>query len=313
MGDVVNFKDVKTEKEAKEVTQAAFVELEEKPNIFEAISKEFSELSPGLGGYDVLAAILALEDDQFALMAPIFLEELEKSCNNVNDKMVLAQALNAAGLKVEDLQQEFMEISQSIEKEMTDMPRAKVDFLKQILAITYNAISDTRGIAKRIIEVPVEYCREGAKTPIYATAGSAALDIYSPEEYNIAPGETVIVKTGLKVALPLGYALLVHPRSGLSVKTQLRVPNSIGLIDSDYRDEIGIILQNIEPKIKDITIDENGKVTSIEYGSVITIGKGERIAQMRLVEVPKMMLYEVESVANIGENRGGGFGSTGMK
>ena len=84
-----------------------------------------------------------------------------------------------------------------------------------------------------------------------------------------------------------------------------------------YRDEYGIIVENIEPPIKDIDYEfsDNGeiKITSILHGAPIHIGKGERIGQLRLVEVPKACFKEVESVSLIGEDREGGFGSTGTK
>ena len=138
---------------------------------------------------------------------------------------------------------------------------------------------------------------------------------YAPEEYVINPGETVIIPCDIKVALPYGYAFLIHPRSGLSAKSKLRVANSIGLVDSQYKGVIGVIVENIEPRIKDITAnyDEDGKlvVDSILYGSPHVIGKGERFAQMRLVEVPTVQFTQVESVDGIGDDRGGGFGSSG--
>ena len=100
----------------------------------------------------------------------------------------------------------------------------------------------------------------------------------------------------------------------------MRVANAPGTVDAGYRDEIGIIVENVEPPIKDITYEEifnedgtieSLKVTSILYGSSYTIGKGQKFAQLVLSEVPKAVLYEVEKVGEIGEDRGGGFGSTG--
>ena len=142
------------------------------------------------------------------------------------------------------------------------------------------------------------------------------MDLYSPEEYTIYPGETKIIPTGIKCALPKGYAFLIQPRSGMSVKTKLRIANTPGLIDSGYRDEIGVIVENIEPPFKDIEydFDDNGEIyiKSILHGNSYTIHKDERFAQMRLVAVPTAALYEVDSVGEIGENRGGGFGHTGI-
>lgn len=90
--------------------------------------------------------------------------------------------------------------------------------------------------------------------------------------------------------------------------------------DSGYRDEIGVIIDNIEPPIKDITYDTelvDGKpkitITSILHGSDFHIGKGEKFAQLVLCEVPKASFYEVSDIEKIEGNRGGGFGSTGLK
>lgn len=82
-----------------------------------------------------------------------------------------------------------------------------------------------------------------------------------------------------------------------------------------YRDEIGVIVENIEPPFKDIDyeFDDNGEIhiKSILHGQSYTIAPGQRFAQMRLVQVPKAEFVQVESVGEIGEDRGGGFGSTG--
>ena len=149
--------------------------------------------------------------------------------------------------------------------------------------------------------------------PTYAHLTDSGLDIYATEDITIAPGETVLVPTGFKVALPFGYELQVRPKSGRCLKTKLRVANTPGTIDAGYRDEIGVIIDNIEPYIKSAKIDENGRLYDVEFGSSYTIGKGEKFAQLVLCEVPKAVFYEVESVAGIGEDRQGGFGSTGVK
>ena len=163
------------------------------------------------------------------------------------------------------------------------------------------------------VEVFVEVCREGAILPKYANEGDAGMDVYAAEEVTIQPGETVVVPTGLKLAIPVGYEIQVRPRSGLSLKTPIRIPNSPGTIDSGYRDELGIIVNNssIVSRNQDtkekFTLDEKGN----KNGTYI-IRKGDRIAQIVLQVVPKMMLTKVDSVKNIGTDRGGGFGSTGV-
>ena len=165
------------------------------------------------------------------------------------------------------------------------------------------------------IQIPCEIIN-GNLPPQYAHETDAGMDIVSPAEYTIAPGETIIIPTGIKVAIPDGYALLIQPRSGQSAKTKLRIANTPGLIDSGYRDEIGVIIENIEPPFKDIDyeFDNNGEIhiKSILHGQSYTIAAGQKFAQMRLVQVPHAQFLAVENVGEIGENRGGGFGSTGM-
>jgi dUTP pyrophosphatase len=140
------------------------------------------------------------------------------------------------------------------------------------------------------------------------------MDVFALEDITIAPGETKLVPTGIKVAIPAGYELQVRPKSGRCLKTKLRVANTPGTIDAGYRDEIGVIIDNIEPFIKSADIDENGRLYNVEFGSSYTIGAGEKFAQLVLCEVPKAAFYQVESVGAIeNDGRAGGFGSSGLK
>ena len=313
MKDIINLQDARNA--AQNMVAPLNKEKEERKSMFEELMKEVENINPELGGFEELGALLTLPDEKFALIAPIFLDELQKSMNNVDDKLLLIQAMNAEGTKLEDLQQNYMAISEQIDTQFKDTISApKRDFLKRMIGITYNCIAEAEGVAKRIINVPIELTSENAIMPKYAHLGDGAVDLYAPEEYVINPGETVIIPCDIKVALPYGYAFLIHPRSGLSAKSKLRVANSIGLVDSQYKGVIGVIVENIEPKIKDIDCDYvDGKlvVNSILYGSPHVIGKGERFAQMRLVEVPTVQFTQVESVDGIGDDRGGGFGSSG--
>ena len=140
------------------------------------------------------------------------------------------------------------------------------------------------------------------------------MDIVALEDITIAPGETKLVPTGLKVAIPAGYELQIRPKSGRCLKTKLRVANTPGTIDAGYRDEIGVIIDNIEPFIKSAQMDEAGRLYNVEFGSSYTIGAGEKFAQLVLCEVPKAAYFVVESVAAVeNDGRAGGFGSTGVK
>ena len=281
---------------------------------FTQFMEALSQASPETGGFDELGALLALPDEHFAIIAPVFLGELERSLRNVNDQLTLIQALNISGMKVEQVKELYESIYTEIDNQMSDVLSApKRDFLKQLLGITYNSIAESDGAAKRAIFIPIEFCNTDAKMPTYAHLSDAGMDIYALEDITIAPGETKLIPTGIKVALPMGYELQVRPKSGRCLKTKLRVANTPGTIDAGYRDEIGVIIDNIEPFIKSAEMDETGRLYNVEFGSSYTIGKGEKFAQLVLSEVPKAIFYEVESVAGIGEDRQGGFGSTGVK
>ena len=292
--------------------------MEEKQLNLGEMLDSLSELNGEQFSLEAFASVLALPDEEFKTLSGIILDELNKSLNNPNDRLLLAQSFNAQGITSDEVIANFKELATQIDSIKDDvLPQAKRDFVKQIVGLMVNAIAETEGISKRIIQIPIELCHPNAKIPAYAKPGDAGMDIYALEDFEVAPGERKIIKTGLKVAIPRGYELQVRPRSGTSVKTALRVANTPGTIDSGYRDEIGVIIENIEPKIKDIgyDFDDNGNIIikSILHGSVFNVGKGERFAQLVLNEVPSAAFYPVESVAQIGKNRGGGFGSTGKE
>lgn len=275
------------------------------------------------GGGDLMEGLfrlLALPDDQFTLVAPGVMQSYQQILNNPSDKIGLVQSFNAMGLKAEDVEEAFTTLEQEIDK--MSLSVGKRSFLKGIFASIVSAVNDTEGIAKKIVQIPIQLCAEDAKVPQYAHQTDSGMDVYALDDVVIAPGETVLVPTGIKVALPPGYELQVRPKSGRALKTKLRIANTPGTIDQGYRDEIKVIVENVEPPIKDIkfeeVLDSEGKVdhlkiTSIQYGSNFYIGKGEKFAQLVLCEVPKAAFYNVEDVSEIGEDRGGGFGSTGVK
>lgn len=317
MDQIIDFTTPEKVKEtAQNLNKKMIAQKQNQTSFFENYLHKIEEINPALGGFEEFSALLSLPDEQFALIAPLFLDELEKSFNNVEDKILLVQMMNLKGVKLEDLYESYTSLIEEIDAQFAQtIPQIKRDFIKQMLALTYNSIADAQGIAKRVINIPIELTSENAKMPKYAHLGDGAVDLYSPADYTINPGETVIIPCDIKVALPYGYAFLIHPRSGTSAKTKLRVANSIGLVDSQYKGVIGVIVENIEPPIKDISyeFDDRGRpvITSIEHGKPYYIGKGERFAQMRLVEVPTINFYQVQSVDGIGEDRGGGFGSSG--
>mgnify|MGYP000489427551 FL=1 len=132
------------------------------------------------------------------------------------------------------------------------------------------------------------------ETPNYETEGSAGMDLRANIDISITlkPLERTIVKTGLFIALPVGFEAQVRPRSGLAAKKGITVLNSPGTVDADYRGEIGVILVNLSKE--DFTIND-----------------GERIAQLVIAKHERVIWQEV-SVLDETERGAGGFGSTGV-
>lgn len=265
-----------------------------------------------------LMNLLQMPEDEFEILAPGILEAFQQSLNNPNDKLNLVQGLNAMGMKSEDVTESLTDFLDELDE--LPLSAQKRTFIKNLLISITNTVNETEGIAKKYITVPIEFCHPDAKMPQYAHVSDSGMDVFAVEEVTVHPGETVLVPTGIKVALPPGYELQVRPKSGRALKTKLRVANTPGTIDAGYRDEIKVIIENVDPPIKSITteenIDDNGKVdyriTSIEYGSDYTIGKGEKFCQLVLIEVPKATMYVTNSVQDYGDDRQGGFGSTGL-
>lgn len=134
--------------------------------------------------------------------------------------------------------------------------------------------------------------KDDAKLPVYATGGSAGLDLFSNEDVELNPGEIKAVGTGISVEIPKGYEGQIRPRSGLALKG-ITVANSPGTIDPDYRGEVKVILLNLSK--------EKFKVE-----------KGMRIAQLVITRYEKVKIKEVRRLSST-ERGERGFGSTGLK
>jgi dUTP pyrophosphatase len=131
-------------------------------------------------------------------------------------------------------------------------------------------------------------------TPNYETEGAAGMDLRAniEEAIILKPLERAIVKTGLFIALPVGFEAQVRPRSGLAAKKGITVLNSPGTVDADYRGEIGVILVNLS-------------------NAAFVINDGERIAQLIIAKHERVHWKEVEVLSET-ERGAGGFGSTGV-
>lgn len=264
---------------------------------------------------DAIAVLLSMDDAQFELVSPGILDSFLRSLNTTSARLMLAQSINATGSTAENVQDEFLQLVNEIDV-ITDLTAPKRDFLKKLLRGINTAISETEGIAKRYIQIPFVKCHPDAKMPEYAHPDDSGMDVYAVDDYVIHPGETKLIPTGIRVAVPNGYEIQIRPKSGRALKTKMRIANSIGTVDAGFRGELQVIIENIEPPIKDITydFDDNGRpiITSILRGSDMTIGKGEKFAQLVLMEVPKAVLFQVENLDDT-ERGNGGFGSTNLK
>lgn len=267
-----------------------------------------------MGGLDMFESLMSLSDEDFEQLKPSFMQLFNETINDDASRREILAMIVGENYTPARLELDYSTAIEAINT-IDFLSPAKIDFLKEITTASINKMRELMGIAESVVTIPCEL-GEGISIPSYAHETDAGMDIYSPSEYTIGPGETVIIPTGIKVAIPDGYAILIQPRSGQSVKTKLRVANTPGLIDSGYRDEIGVIVENIEPPFKDIDyeFDDNGEIhiKSILHGQSYTIAEGQRFAQMRLVRVPKANFVQVSSVSEVGEDRGGGFGSSGL-
>ncbi|MEE0858665.1 MAG: dUTP diphosphatase [Acutalibacteraceae bacterium] len=144
------------------------------------------------------------------------------------------------------------------------------------------------------MELKIKKIRENAIIPTRATEGSAGMDLYAciTESVTIKSGERVTIPTGIAVALPSSdYGVFVFARSGLGIKYGISLSNGVGVIDSDYRGEICVGLQNSSNK---------------SY----TVNPNDRIAQMVVMPVCIPTVTVTDSL-DITERNSGGFGSTG--
>lgn len=294
-----------------------------KENNTEKVSKEtvaemretLSQID-GMGdALDAISALVEVDDAQFELLSPGILDSFLRSLNTVNVRLMLAQAINANGITAEKIQENFIQLTNEIDK-IIELSTPKRDFLKRMVRGVSTAISETEGISKRYIQIPFVKCHPDARMPEYAHSDDSGMDVFALDNYTIHPGETKLIPTGIKMAVPNGYEIQVRPKSGRALKSKMRIANAPGTVDASYRGELCVIIDNIEPPIKDITydFDDNGHpiITSILRGSDMIIGKGEKFAQLVLMEVPKAVLFQVENLDDT-ERAEGGFGSSGLK
>ena len=141
------------------------------------------------------------------------------------------------------------------------------------------------------MKLKIKKLNNEAVLPRYAHESDAGMDLFSVEDFGLSPGERKICPTGIAMAIPEGFVGLIWDKSGIAAKNGIKTMG--GVIDSNYRGEIGVILKNLsEEKYK--------------------INKGDKIAQMLIQKIESPEIEEVDSLEDTDRGEGG-FGSTGIR
>lgn len=232
---------------------------------------------------EVMKTIMSNVDEQFT--PQVVAQSVNQIVKNLEDQ----------GLTKAEAKESIKELSEALremiygEQQYTGNKKVLVDMvLEKMFSIFEGAVDKYHSFA---IELPMVLA-EGAKVPTYAHETDAAADLYALERTDLnAHTYGNLVRTGVKIQLPEGWLALVLPRSGMSKNTPFRVSNAPGLIDSGYRGEIGVLIDNMT--------DNNSFIDA-----------GTRIAQLLVMPSYRFQPKVVDAL--IESDRGeGGFGSTG--
>lgn len=179
---------------------------------------------------------------------------------------------------------------------------------------------------KKMIKLKIKKITEDAILPTQAHKGDL-FDVYCNKDMTINSFESTIVPLGIAMDIPEGYRIKLFSRSSLPLKKKIVVSNGVGIIDTGYKNELGLICHSL-PNLKDVEILEyklgdnhnNSYMESTDYclnnkiliNNPVEIKKGDKIAQIQLEKIED---FEIEEVAelNTSNDRGGGFGSTDNK
>lgn len=144
-----------------------------------------------------------------------------------------------------------------------------------------------------MLEVHVRRLDPDVPLPVYAHPGDAGCDLVTTQDADVAPGERVVLGTGLAMALPPGYAAFVHPRSGLAARHGIGIVNSPGTVDAGYRGELQVIVINHDLR------------------EVLHLRRLDRVAQLVVQRVEHVLWREVTGELPDSARGTGGHGSTG--
>ena len=242
----------------------------------------------------IISSIMAMEDTDFENIEPSLKASFEKTFNSPAYTNHVKQQLSF--MTELDYKKEKAGYDGMVEAiNELDMSETKKSFLKYLFDNSYRSMLMYYEDPSEHIQVTYRKLTPDALIPTYAHKGDAGADIYAlvNDHITIPPGGTALIPTGIALKIPGGYEAQVRPRSGMSLKTKIRVSNAPGTIDSNYRGEIGVILDN------------RGNAPYI-------VQKGDKIAQLVFNKVPTADFIEgevdTEEINTRGEN---GFGSTG--
>lgn len=141
------------------------------------------------------------------------------------------------------------------------------------------------------ISVKVKKLNENAEMPRRATAESAGFDLHCIDNFTINPGDHYTIPTGLAFEIPTGYVMLIYPRSGHAKKYGITLSNAVGVVDSDYRGEVAVLMHNTGEH-------------------PVSFRMGDRVAQALVHKIPDIELVQCEELSETRRGKGG-FGSTG--
>jgi dUTP pyrophosphatase len=148
------------------------------------------------------------------------------------------------------------------------------------------------GSPRPAVQVLIRRLDDSVPIPSYGHPGDAGADLTTTEAAELAPGERAVLRTGVSIALPDGYAAFVHPRSGLAARCGVAMVNAPGTVDAGYRGEIKVIVVNLDPR------------------ESVRFEKGDRVAQLVVQQVERVRFCEVAELPR-SARAAGGFGSTG--
>ena len=256
--------------------------MNELDNLMNAI-KGLTDIEDDMLTDDILKNILENIDQQFS--PQVVSQSVNQIVKNLEDQeLTRDEAHQAANALADTLKQMVYG-----EQQFVGNKKILVDAVMDKMFDIFNRAADK--YHSYAIDLPMTVA-EGARVPSYAHETDAAADLYAMEDQVIGRNSySNMIRTGVKIQLPEGWLAMILPRSSMGVKTPLRLSNSVGLIDSGYRGELGVIYDN--------TSNEDYKISA-----------GDRIAQLLVMPSYRFNANVVDVLTD--SDRGeGGFGASG--